>query len=219
MTAPADSEKNAAASAAAERVENGMAVGLGTGSTVAFFLRALAERSLRDIRCVATSPATETAARKHGLAVEPFTELDHLDLAVDGADQVAPDGWLIKGGGGAHLREKIVAAAASKFLVICDSSKVVDELAPPIPLELRPFGLQATLKSLARIGDVSLRDAPMSPDGGAIADLHADAGDPASLAARLDAEAGVSSHGLFEPALVAEVLIARAESVQALRPG
>jgi len=109
-----EGEKRHAAEAAAELVEDGMAVGLGTGSTVAYFLPALALRGLR-IRCVATSLRTESAARELGLPVEPFEELDRLDLAVDGADQIDPAGWLVKGGGAAHTREKIVAAAADRF--------------------------------------------------------------------------------------------------------
>ena len=111
----ADAGKRAAAVAAAAQVRDGMAVGLGTGSTVARFLPALAARGLR-LRCVATSAATETEAGELGIAVEPFGgALDRLDLAVDGADQVSPDLWLVKGGGGAHTREKIVAAAAARF--------------------------------------------------------------------------------------------------------
>src|SRR5258705_12295801 len=109
-----EEEKQLAARAAAALVQDGMCVGLGTGSTVAHLLPALAARRLR-LRCVATSPATAEAARLLGLAVEPFDSLDRLDIAIDGADQIAPDGWLIKGGGGAHTREKVVAAAAERF--------------------------------------------------------------------------------------------------------
>ncbi|MGI8594002.1 MAG: ribose-5-phosphate isomerase A, partial [Solirubrobacteraceae bacterium] len=97
-------EKRAAAEAAAGLVEKGMRIGLGTGSTVAHLLHALAERRLK-VTCVATSPGTEDAARELGLEVEPFDRLDRLDLALDGTDQITPDGWLIKGGGGAHVRE------------------------------------------------------------------------------------------------------------------
>ena len=106
-----DAEKRAAAEAAAELVRDGDKVGLGTGSTVAPMLPALAARKL-NIRCVATSIATEVAARALGIEVEPFEQLDRLDIAIDGADQIDPDGWLVKGGGGAHTREKVVAAAA-----------------------------------------------------------------------------------------------------------
>jgi ribose 5-phosphate isomerase A len=201
----ADDEKRLAAEAAAELVEAGMAVGLGTGTTVGYFLPALAARGLT-LRCVATSPATEQAARETGLEVEPFDALDSLDLAVDGADQVTPDGWLVKGGGAAQTREKIVAAAASRFVAIVSSDKVVERLAPPVPLELHAFGLQSTLRAL---GDTTLRNVPATPDGGLIADYGGDVGDPADLAARLDAEPGVISHGLFPPALVSFVLVGR----------
>ena len=148
--ADADTEKRLAAEAAAELVEDGMAVGLGTGSTVAHLLPALARRGLSGIRCVATSVATESQARELGIPVEEFGQLQRLDIAIDGADQIAPDGWLIKGGGGAHLREKIVAAAAERFVVIADSSKPVEALSAPVPLELFAFGLRSTL---ARLGE------------------------------------------------------------------
>ena len=203
-------ERRLAAAAAAELVENGMAVGLGTGSTVAHFLPALAARKL-DIRCVATSLQTERAARELGLPVEPFETLDRLDLAVDGADQVSPDGWLVKGGGGAHAREKIVAAAADRFVVIVSSDKIVERLAPPVPLELAAFGLQATLRAL---GSATLRAIPPSPDGGLVADYTGELGDPAALAGRLDAVPGVVSHGLFPPSLVAVVLVGRGDRVE-----
>ncbi|HEY5710145.1 MAG TPA: ribose 5-phosphate isomerase A [Solirubrobacterales bacterium] len=201
----ADDEKRIAAEAAAELVEDGMTVGLGTGSTVAHLLPAIAARGLNGIRCVATSVATEEQARGLGIPVEEFSALERLDIAIDGTDQVTPDGWLIKGGGGAHLREKIVAAAAERFVVISDSSKPVDALAGPVPLELFAFGLRSTL---ARLGaEVELRDVPRSPDGGAIADYRGEIDDPAALAARLEADPGVAAHGLFPPDMVSELLV------------
>ena len=189
-----------------------MTVGLGTGSTVAHLLPAIAARGLDGIRCVATSVATEEQARGLGIPVEEFNRLERLDLAIDGADQIAPDGWLIKGGGAAHQREKVVAAAAARFVVVADSSKPVEALTPPVPLELLAFGLASTL---ARLGDeVSLRDVPPSPDGGAIADYGGAIDDPAALAARLEADPGVTSHGLFPAAMVSDVLIGRDASVE-----
>ena len=155
-------EKQAAAEAAAALVEDGMVVGLGTGSTVAYLLPALGRRKL-DISCVATSPATETLARAQGLRVDSFERIDRLDMAIDGADQVDPAGWLIKGGGGAHTREKIVAAAAEQFVVIVSSNKLVSRLASPVPLEIMAFGLGSVLRSLP---GVVVRPAPRSPDGG-----------------------------------------------------
>lgn len=209
-----DAEKRAAAEAAALLVEDGMAVGLGTGSTVEFLLPALARRGLDGIRCVATSVATEVQARELGIAVEEFGELARLDIAIDGTDQVTPDGWLIKGGGGAHLREKVVAAAAARFVVIADSSKPVEALSAPVPLELFAFGLGSTL---ARLGDqVALRDVPRSPDDGVIADYNGEIGDAAALAARLEADPGVAAHGLFPPEMVSEVLVGTGGAVDRL---
>jgi ribose 5-phosphate isomerase A len=206
----ADAEKRAAARAAAEFVEDGMFVGLGTGSTVAHLLPAIAEREL-SIRCVSTSVATEDQARELGIRVEPFEGVARLDLAIDGADQIAPDGWLVKGGGGAHVREKIVAAAADRFVVIADSSKPVERIVAPIPLELLRYGLDATLGHLA---DTDLRDVPPSPDDGLIADYRGEVSDPAELAARLAAVPGVVGHGLFEPRLTATILVARGDEVE-----
>jgi len=209
-----DGEKRIAAEAAAELVEDGMTVGLGTGSTVAHLLPAIAARGLSGIRCVATSVATEEQARSLGIPVEEFSELARLDIAIDGADQVTPDGWLIKGGGAAHLREKIVAAAAERFVVIADSSKPVDALRAPVPLELFAFGLASTLERLGP--DVALRDVPRSPDGGAIADYRGEIGDPAALAAGLEADPGVAAHGLFPPDMVSAVLVGAGGAVERL---
>lgn len=209
-----DREKRLAAEAAAEFVRDGMAVGLGTGSTVAFLLPALARRRL-SIRCVATSARTEQAAAELGLAVEPFGTLAELDIAIDGADQITQDGWLVKGGGGAHTREKIVAVAAARFVVIADSTKPVPVLRPPVPVELLRFGLRATLR---RLSPVTVRNAPLSPDGGVIADYQGEIGDAAELAARLSATPGVIGHGLFEPGLVSLVLIGRGDSVERREP-
>jgi len=210
----ADDEKRIAAEAAALLVEDGMTIGLGTGSTVAHLLPAIAARGLSGIRCVATSVATEQQARELGIPVEEFNELERFDVAIDGTDQVTPDGWLIKGGGAAHQREKIVAAAAERFVVIADSSKPVDSLSAPVPLELLAFGLRSTL---ARLGaEVELRDVPHSPDRGVIADYRGEIGDPADLAAHLDADPGISSHGLFPPDMVSEVLVGQSDSVNRL---
>jgi ribose 5-phosphate isomerase A len=208
--ADAEKEKRAAAEAAALLVENGMAVGLGTGSTVAYLLPALAARGL-DLRCVATSPATERKALALGLKVEPFERIDRLDVAIDGADQVDPAGWLVKGGGGAHTREKIVAAAAERFVVIGSSDKLVESLSPPVPVEVLRYGLASTL---SRLEPVALRDVPPSPDGGLIADYLGRFGDPAELTAFLAATPGVVEHGLFPPELVSEILIARGGEVE-----
>ncbi len=203
-------EKRAAALAAAALVEDGMRVGLGTGTTVAQLVPALARRPLA-ITCVATSPATAELAVAHGLEVRPFTDIDRLDLAIDGADQVDPAGWLVKGGGGAHTRERIVAAAADRFVVIVSSDKPVERLHPPVPLELLAFGLAATLHALP---SARRRDAPPTPDAGILADYHGDFVDPAELSEMLDAVPGVVSHGLFSPSLVSSVFVGRGAGVE-----
>jgi ribose 5-phosphate isomerase A len=121
----------------------------------------------------------------------------------------------VKGGGGAHTREKIVAAAAERFVVIASSDKLVERLVPPVPLELLRYGLEATLRAL---GTAELRDAPPSPDGGVIADYHGQVDDPFELASRLADTPGVVDHGLFAPALVTEILVARGSEVERLAP-
>lgn len=213
MRMTSDREKQLAAEAAARLVEDGMLVGLGTGSTVRYLLPVLAARGL-DLRCVATSLGTEQAARALGMTVESFLGADalpRLDIAIDGADQVEPSGWLVKGGGAAHTREKAVAAAADRFVVIVSSDKLVEKLSPPVPLELLEYGLGATLR---RLGDVELRDAPRSPDGGVIADYTGEFEDPAELAARLSETIGVVEHGLFPASLVSDVVVANGEQIE-----
>lgn len=186
-----------------------MVVGLGTGTTVAYLLPALASRKL-SIHCVATSPRTEEVARSLGLRVERFT-MDRLDLTIDGADQISPEGWLVKGGGGAHTREKLVAITSERFVVIADSTKMVPALHAPVPLELVAFGLASTL---ARLGTARRRDVPLSPNGGIIADFFGEVGNPATLSVRLEATPGVISHGLFPPEMVSTIFVGRGGSVQ-----
>ncbi len=205
-----ESQKRTAARAAADLVSDGARVGLGTGSTVAYLLPALAARGL-SLRCVATSPATERAARELGLTVEELDELGSLEIAIDGADQIDPQGWLVKGGGGAHTREKIVATAAARFVVIASAEKAVSSLRPPVPLEILRFGARTTLASL---GEAILRDAPLSPDGNLIADYRGPIGDPRELAAQLAGTPGVVDHGLFAPELVSDILIAGLAGVE-----
>jgi len=208
----AEDEKRVAAESAAQLVEEGMTVGLGTGSTVAYLLPALAARNLT-LRCVATSVETEVQARALGLPVEPFDGIARLDIAIDGADQIAPDGWIVKGGGAAHTREKVVAASSDRFVVIASSDKLVEAITPPIPLELLPYGLDATL---ARLGEVELRDVPPSPDGGVIADYLGPVEDPEAVAAWLSATPGVVEHGLFPPELTSDVIFGRRDAAERL---
>jgi ribose 5-phosphate isomerase A len=203
--------KAAAAQAAAALVADGERVGLGTGSTVAHLLPALAARGLAEARYAATSPATERAARAIGLVVMSLDELGTLDIAIDGADQVDPRGWLIKGGGAAHTREKIVAAAARRFVVIVSPEKVVAKLSPPVPVEILHFGAESTLRALA---PAKLREVPPSPDGNLIADYRGAIDDPEQVARWLSATPGLVEHGLFPPSLVSDILIAREDGVE-----
>jgi ribose 5-phosphate isomerase A len=203
-------EMQRAAEAAAALVPEGATVGLGTGSTVGHLLPLLVAHAREHI-FVATSPGTERAARELGIKVRRFTEVGRLDVAIDGADQIAPDGWLIKGGGGAHTREKIVAAASDRFIVIGASNKAVAALRPPVPVELLTFGRAATLGALA---PVRVRPGPRTADGGLLADYHGPIDDPASVAAWLSSVPGVVGHGLFAPQLVDDIIIGRGSEVE-----
>src|SRR3954462_1243670 len=214
MARSTEREKQAAAEAGATLVREGMRVGLGTGTTVARLLPVLAGRALKEVVYVATSPQTERAARELGLDVRPFTRFGHLDLAIDGADQIAPTGWLVKGGGGAHTREKVVAAAAERFVVIASSNKLVAALAPPIPLELLPFGLESTVRLLE---SATIRSAPPTPDRGLLADYLGRVEDPHQLATRLSLMPGVVEPGLFPPPMTSEILVATGSSIRTLR--
>jgi ribose 5-phosphate isomerase A len=199
-----EEDKRLAAEYASRLVEDGMRVGLGTGTTVAPLIGLLAARRLR-LRCVATSPQTAVAALHAGLRVEPFDKVGELDVAIDGADQIGPGPWLVKGGGRAHTREKIVAASSRRFVVIAAAPKRVERIHAPVPLELVGFGVAVTLR---RLELARLRGGPKSPDGGVIADWTGPVGDPADLARRLDGEPGVVAHGLFGPELVSDVVVA-----------
>lgn len=205
-----EDQKRAAAQAAAALVVDNSRVGLGTGSTVAHLLPALAARGL-NLRCAATSPTTERAARALGLSVHELDELGHLEITIDGADQINPHGWLIKGGGGAHTREKIVAAAATRFAVIASAEKAVEALRPPVPLEILRFGAHTTL---AALGEAVLRDLPPSPDGNLLAYYLGSIEDPRALSEQLSGTPGVVDHGLFAPEMVSDILIAEADSVE-----
>jgi ribose 5-phosphate isomerase A len=204
-----DAEMEAAAAAAAALVGDGAIVGLGTGVTVSHLLPRLVADEREHI-FVATSIETDRAARRLGIEIRSFDEIPRLDIAIDGADQIAPDGWLIKGGGGAHTREKIVAAASDRFVVIASSNKEVPALRPPVPVELLTFGHAATLRALA---PVRIRDAPRTPDAGILADYLGEIDDPRSTAAWLAAIPGVVGHGLFGPELVDDIIVGRGGDV------
>jgi ribose 5-phosphate isomerase A len=222
--------KEAAARYAAGLVEEGMVVGLGSGSTAALFVRALGVRVRAGLRIVGvpTSQATENLARAEGISLTTLEEQPHLDLDVDGADAVDPALELLKGLGGALLREKIVAAAAARFVVIVDESKLVTALSqtPLVPVEVIPFGWLRTAAALERLGATvarrARRDAPAEPfvtDGGHyVLDCRfADLADPAVVGARIKALTGVVDHGLFI-GLATEAIVGHADGrVRVLR--
>lgn len=150
-----DKAKESAALKALEYVEEGMTLGLGTGSTAAYFIKHLIQKCQKglNIKAVATSLASEKMARDGGIPMTDINSITHLDLVVDGADQIDPNLRLIKGAGGALMREKIVATMSKKMLVIADESKLVEELGLcPLPLEVLPFGTEAIRKQIADLG-------------------------------------------------------------------
>ena len=208
-----EAQKRAAAARAVEFVRPGMRLGLGTGSTAKHFVDLLAERvhGGLDVVAVPTSEATRAQAERLGIALTTLDETPQLDLTVDGADEIAPDLTLIKGGGGALLREKIVAAASARMLVIADQSKWVQNLGRfPLPIEIAPFGAAATRRAVEAAtaaagcpGAALLRKGQNGhafvTDGGHwLLDAQLQRiGDPQTLAARLSAVPGVMEHGLF----------------------
>ncbi|MFN8546559.1 MAG: ribose-5-phosphate isomerase RpiA [Candidatus Eisenbacteria bacterium] len=204
--------KEQAAIAAADLVESGMKLGLGTGSTAVLIVRELGRRlrdgRLRDLSGVPTSEATAKVAREENIPLFELEETTRLDLALDGADEVDPEWQLIKGAGGSLLREKIVAQAATLFAVVVDESKLVDRLGSrmPLPLEVVPFGWASQLAPLrAQGGEPTLRLANGSPfltdEGNYTLDVRFTgdriARDPHGLARELRARAGVVETGLF----------------------
>jgi len=218
MKSAADAAKERAGRRAAEYVKDGMRVGLGTGSTVHFSILALGERK-PDITCVATSERTHELALRLGLAVLPPDEVGSLDVAIDGADEVDRELNLVKGGGGAHLREKIVAAMAARFIVVVDESKLVEQLgAFGLPLEVLPFAPGVVAERVRALGasGVVAREA-LSDNGNLLMD--ADFGriaEPDRLARELACVPGLVEHGIFPAAMVERVVVAGVDAVREL---
>jgi len=197
-----DDEKRAAAFAAVEEVRSGMLVGLGTGSTAAFAIERLGElvRAGLDIRAVATSRRSEEAARAAGIALLDFAEVASVDLTIDGADEIDDRLFAIKGAGGAMLREKIVAAASRRMIVIADASKRVERIGrAKLPVEVLPFACAFVAARLEALGArVAPRQDYRTDQGNLIMDcIFPDMPDPSALAGHLSAIPGVLGHGLF----------------------
>jgi ribose 5-phosphate isomerase A len=203
-----DEAKQRVAERAVEFVEDGMAVGLGTGTTATLFIRELGKRVQQGlkIRCVASSDASHQLGLSLGMAVTTLDELPELDLYIDGADEVGPELALIKGGGGALLREKIVASAAKQFIVVADSSKLVQRLGKfPLPVEVIKMALPLVEPKLAALGlnpkqrRAKNGDEPyLTDEGNYILDCACDViEDPEVTAAEIRNIVGVVEHGLF----------------------
>lgn len=225
--------KAAVGAAAARLVEDGMRLGLGTGSTTAFAIEAIGRR-VRDeglrVVGVPTSFAAERLARQHGVPLATLDDLSldalapdapALDLALDGADEVAPDLSLVKGRGAAHVREKVVAALAARFVVLADAGKLVDRLGStmPVPVEVLPMAVPAVARSLRALGaEPALRmgqkkDGPVVTDQGLwVLDARFDGGieDPAATGDAIDRLPGVLGHGLFL-GMATEALVGHAD--------
>ncbi len=211
--------KQAAATAVVNLISDGMSLGLGTGSTTALALKALGERIRSEglnVRGVPTSFAAERLAREEGIPLLSLDEIDRLDLAMDGADEVDDSFRLIKGRGAAHTREKIVAAQADRFVVLVDDSKMVDQLGTrmPLPVEVLPMAVTPVQRALTGLGaDPVLRmgekkDGPVVTDQGFwVLDAYFDAiPDPEAINRTLNDTPGVLDHGLFL-GLATDVLI------------
>lgn len=202
-----DHEKALAAAAAVSEVKSGMLVGLGTGSTAAHAVREIGKRMAvgLTIRATATSLATEALARSLNIPLVPLNDLSSLDLCIDGADEIDPQLNAIKGGGGALLREKIVASAAKRMIVIADSSKFVQRLGKfKLPLEVLPFAAAWVERAVADLGArVSQRRKPdsspaLTDQGNLLFDADfGEISDPQPLARALDSIPGLVEHGLF----------------------
>ena len=226
----ADDQKRHAGEAAALRVEPGMVVGLGTGSTAAWFVKALAARNLTGLRCVPTSEATAELARDLGLTLSTLEDTPRIDLTIDGADEVGPGLALIKGGGAALLREKLVWEASTRCIVIADSAKVVKTLgAFALPIEVVAFGHKTTANRIADVladHDIAMparvrtaeRGLVRTDGGNLIYDTRCGViHDPVRLADDLKLITGVVEHGLFLD-LADEAIIGTETGVEARVP-
>jgi len=221
-----EAEKRRAGESAAGLVTDGQTVGLGTGSTAAHAIRALGEAVADglDVEGVATSFASRQLAREAGVPLASLADVARIDVAIDGADQVA-GGDLVKGGGAAHAREKVVAAASDRFVVVVDPSKEAPILDHPVPVEVLPAARATVERRLREAGgDPSLRsaerkDGPVVTDNGNLV-LDCEFGpieDPAGLARTLSVTPGVVDHGLFV-GMADEVHCGREDGVDVRRP-
>ena len=224
ISANADAKK-AAGEAAAELVKSNMVVGLGTGSTVAWTIKRLGEMVKEkglDFWGIPTSFQAENLAIASGIKLTTLNQHPILDLAIDGADQVDSSLYVIKGGGAAHTREKVVACSARKFVIVADESKYVQKLTWPVPVEVLPFALRLVERRLKEMGGKSvlrlgkMKDGPVITDNGNFV-MDVDFGiieDPKGLAAKISPITGVVEHGIFDN--LDELYLARACGVETI---
>lgn len=225
-----DSLKRAAAESACSLVRDGQVLGLGTGSTVYFLIEELARRiedDGLDVICVPTSRGTALLAGEKGIPVATLEEYDSLDLAIDGADQVSKSLDMIKGGGAAHTREKIVASLAERFVVIVDEGKLSEKLSLPVPVEVLPFSWKVVAGQLEKMSAATTirqgsgKAGPVITDNGNYV-LDADFGvieDPEALEAEINLIRGVVENGIF-PGMAHEVRVGTENGVKILKkPG
>ncbi|NLH22120.1 MAG: ribose-5-phosphate isomerase RpiA [Methanothrix sp.] len=220
------SAKKAAGEAAADLVESGMVVGLGTGSTVAWTIKRLGERTREEgleFLGVPTSFQAESLAIECGIRLTTLNQHPVLDLAIDGADQVDHRLYVIKGGGAAHTREKVVACSAQQFVVVADESKYAKHLSHPVPVEVLPFALRPVERQLQELGGRpvlrlgKMKDGPVITDNGNIV-LDVDYGrieEPVELGARMSRIPGLVEHGIFEN--LDELYLARGSGVERIK--
>jgi ribose 5-phosphate isomerase A len=216
-----DELKQAVAREAIKYVEDGEIIGVGTGSTADFFIDELAKIKHRIAGAVASSVRTAERLKGHGIFVEELNNVADLPVYVDGADEVTPHGAMIKGGGGALTREKIVAAVARKFVCIADGSKLVDVLGKfPLPVEVIPMARSYVARQLVRLGGhPAWRKGFTTDNGNVILDVHGlTLTDPAAMEGKIHAIVGVVTVGLFAERGADVILLGTAEGVKTLKP-
>lgn len=212
-----DELKKAAALAALDYIDDGIIVGVGTGSTVNHFIDGLAGIKSRIRGAVSSSEASSARLRGHGIALLDLNDIDELPVYVDGADEIDGGFAMIKGGGGALTREKIVAAVARRFVCICDASKRVEVLGRfPLPVEVIPMARAQVMRQLARLGgEPRLRDGFVTDNGNLIVDVHGlSISDPVATERRINDIVGVVTNGLFAARGADVLLLAGAGGVE-----
>ncbi len=212
--------KMKAAKAALQYIEDDMVVGVGTGSTVNFFIKELATIKHRIDACVSSSKATEALLRKEGIPVIDLNSVQDLSIYIDGADEVTEHGEMIKGGGGAHTREKIVAQVAEKFICIVDNSKLVKHLGNfPVAVEVIPLARSMVARQLVQLGgDPEYREGFVTDNGNIILDLfNLTINEPMEMEDRINRITGVVENGIFAHRVADVILLASQDGVQRVK--